>query len=123
MNLDFENHDRLLGFIPWFILLSIGNANNIRYTYYEWIWTQIYFTRLEILFIFISSFQITNSYQESVYIIFYSPLRALLSLKFSLDYVSNTLKAMTMMSVSKHAVLIIDLMKPINLGDFSVRHT
>ena len=35
----------------------------------------------------------------------------------------NPLKAMTMMSVSKHAVLIIDLMKPINLGDFSVRHT
>ena len=122
MNLDFENHDRLLGFIPWFILLSIGNANNIRYTYYEWIWTQIYFTRLEILFIFISSFQITNSYQESVYIIFYSPLRALPSLKFSLDYVSNTLKAMIMMSVSKHAVLIIDSMKPINHGDFSVRH-
>ena len=67
MNLDFENHDRLLGFIPWFILLSIGNANNIRYTYDKWIRTQIYFTRLEILFIFVSSFQITNSDQESVY--------------------------------------------------------
>lgn len=67
MNLDFEHYDRLLGSIPWFILLSIGNTNNIRYPYNKWIRTQIYFTRMEILFILISPFQISNFDQESVY--------------------------------------------------------
>ena len=65
--LDWRHYDRLLGSVPWFILLSIGNKNYIRYTYNKWFWTQIYFTRMEILSIFISTFQITNSNQESVY--------------------------------------------------------
>ena len=68
--LDWSHHDRLLGSVPWVILLSIGNKNYIRYTYNKWFWTQIYFTRMEILSIFISTFQVTNSNQESVYCVF-----------------------------------------------------
>ena len=74
---------------------------------------------MEILSFFISSFQVTNTNQESVY----SSIIHDHSRKFGFSGWSiNTVQAMTMMSVLKHAVLIIDLMKPINLGDFSVKH-